>query len=141
MPDLSVYALKDDIPELTNLSNYALKSEIPQDRMKMAVVAFDLSKCPDDWTEYEKAHGRFIRGIDRGEPKIDPDGERQPGGLQSDELKSHTHTRDMPEPYSGGRGNSNRTKYQTNKEIESNPTGGLETRPKNVALLYCFRYQ
>lgn len=102
-----------------------------------AVIAFDLKECPAGWSEYEKAHGRFIRGIDRGDPKTDPQGERQPGSLQEDLLKSHTHTHKAPRHYNSGAGGHARAKPDGSGTTSA--TGGAETRPKNVALLYCRR--
>lgn len=39
------------------------------------------------FTEFKPAHGRFIRGIDKSGNKIDPEGKRSPGKLQSDSTK------------------------------------------------------
>ena len=102
-----------------------------------AVIAFDLASCPAGWSEYEKAHGRFIRGIDRGDPITDPQGERKPGSLQEDLLKSHTHTHKAPRGFNSGAGNHARAKPDSTGTTSA--TGGAETRPKNVALLYCRR--
>jgi hypothetical protein len=111
----------------------ALRQAVPSG----AVIAFDLKTCPPGWREYEKAHGRFIRGIDRGDPKVDPDGERQLGSLQNDQFKSHTHSQTAPRPYNSGAGNHARAKPDSSTSTGS--AGGKETRPKNVALLYCRR--
>lgn len=113
--------------------------EAVNNQFKSSVVPFALAQCPDGWKEYAPAYGRFVRGIDRGDPKIDPDGERQPGGLQNDAFKSHSHPYPFPEKYSGGSGNSLRTKYHTPLKKRTDPAGGSETRPNNVALLYCQR--
>lgn len=101
-----------------------------------AVIAFDLNTCPSGWSEYRQAYGRFIRGIDKGVTKTDPKGLRTPGDLQDDELKKHVHG-GLPIKYRGTSGGTYRTKYDQDRN--SKPTGGAETRPKNVALLYCRR--
>ena len=45
---------------------------------KGAVVPFAADKCPDPyWEEYPRAYGRFIRGIDKREQPVDPDGLRK----------------------------------------------------------------
>lgn len=62
------------------------------------------------------------------------------GAKQADDLKSHTHTvygvtggvfTSTGIFLSGTSGNGNQT---------SAPTGGTETRPKNIALLYCIKF-
>jgi hypothetical protein len=59
--------------------------------MPGSVVAFTTKSCPDGWREYDRAYGRFIRGIDKSGEKIDPDGIRDPGNLQNDAIKEHAH--------------------------------------------------
>lgn len=86
--------------------------------------------------------GEFIRGWDDGRG-VDPD--RNFGSNQEDELKSHTHTL---------KGNNRETissqstapgLWRDDAEEEATdedsilPTGGSETRPRNVALLYCIK--
>lgn len=100
-------------------------------------MAFDLASCPSGWTEYTAARGRFLRGIDNGAGN-DPDGTRAAGSTQEDDLKSHTHT--YFESY-----NANAQYASTNNESgnkggatsNSGSAGGAETRPKNVAVLFC----
>ena len=117
------------------------------DLPKGAVVAFDLAACPsDEWEEYKLAYGRFIRGIDKSGENIDPQGERNPGSHQDGEFKAHAHD-EHP-----AKGNNWHTNYQRNDPqatwgserggnkisgLRTAETGGPETRPKNVALLYC----
>jgi hypothetical protein len=55
--------------------------------LKGAVIAFDLPKCPEGWAEYQAAYGRFIRGLDRGAPRTDPDGQRPLAGFQTDAVQ------------------------------------------------------
>jgi hypothetical protein len=111
------------------------------------VVAFATSTCPPPWKTYEPAAGRFVRGIDAG-GHVDPDGIRSFGSLQSDGVGLHTHqmgtggadSSDMvaggatqrlahflPDGYNGG----------GPKQTSTNDNGISETRPKNVALMYC----
>lgn len=56
-----------------------------------AVMAFNLTTCPTNWSEYAPAYGRFIRGIDKSGTAVDPDGQRAPGAIQNDSLQNHTH--------------------------------------------------
>ena len=112
-----------------------------------AVVSFDLKRCPRGWEEYRPAYGVFIRGIDRGAQTRDPEGERVPGAYQEDTLGRHRHEyegkrarrgvtvdrgEDIEEIWQGG------DRRQTD-ERNTRRFGEAETRPKNVALLYCVR--
>jgi microcystin-dependent protein len=82
--------------------------------------------------------GEFIRGFDAGRGV---DSGRSFGTAQSDELKSHTHSATTWSPttdlvHSGfGAGKS-----PTKGTKSVNATGGTETRPRNIALLYCIKY-
>lgn len=117
-----------------------------------AVMAFDLTACPTGWSEYTAARGRFLRGIDNGAGN-DPGGTRAPGNTQGDDLRSHNHGVTPLDIYNtaafqindnsgdflvstdnaapGGNGTLRPNRYYTEN------SGGAETRPKNVAVLYC----
>ena len=111
-----------------------------------SVVAFDLSNCPSGWREYPRAYGRFIRGIDvLG--TTDPDRTRAKGNLQEDAIQNHSHSIEpvksaahnpgtqAPHGYgSGGLGNN----VASTTGVRSAKFSS-ETRPKNVALLYCIK--
>lgn len=112
-----------------------------------SVIAFNSTRCPAGWVEYEPAFGRFIRGIDPLGQGIDPNGIRAPGDLQDDDVGAHSHVYrgggssgrtsadrgdDQRELWHGGDSGQNNT-----RGTESNPAG--ETRPKNVSLLFCER--
>ena len=109
-----------------------------------AVVPFDREACPEiGWQEYKPAYGQFIRGVDRSGKNIDPDGERIVGNPQEDAFASHSH---QERPSTGPNW---LTKYlnkdgtwgderQGNKlGPQTGESGGHETRPKNIALLFC----
>jgi hypothetical protein len=102
-----------------------------------AIMAFDLTTCPTGWSEYTAARGRFLRGIDNGAGN-DPDGTRAPGNIQADEFKSHSHGVGV---LLGGATGSNGTPASGNGSANytrnTNATGGDETRPVNVAVLFC----
>jgi hypothetical protein len=100
-------------------------------------MAFDLTTCPAGWVEYTAARGRFLRGIDNGAGN-DPDGTRAPGNAQLDELKNHTHTYVQSQNNNGDYASTNQE--AANKGVVAgvtDATGGAETRPKNVAVLFC----
>jgi microcystin-dependent protein/sporulation protein YlmC with PRC-barrel domain len=62
------------------------------------------------------------------------------GAKQADDLKSHSHnyTRyNVTSPRtSGGTGNF----WSDTAEVATSATGGTETRPKNIAMLYCIKF-
>lgn len=116
-----------------------------------AVLSFDLAACPSGWSEYIPARGRFVRGIDPTGAS-DPDGVRTAGNVQADDFRAHSHhvpafdvsntaafvindssgdqivsSDNLPPSY----GEFRTTRYSTAS------SGGTETRPVNVALLYC----
>ncbi len=116
-----------------------------------AVIAFNDDKCPDiGWEEYKPAYGHFIRGIDKSKSG----GQRLQGSQQQDSYPKHTHRAYMQvgaEPArasagakshraAGGHGMaaSGSERYETNEFLQSAGEGS-ETRPKNVALLYCIK--
>ncbi len=78
--------------------------------------------------------GEFIRGWDDGRGV---DSGRSLGSYQADELKSHTHNYTSSGP-SGGGGYSSRYGVPTTRTTAA--TGGNETRPRNLAFLYCIKY-
>jgi len=112
-----------------------------------AIMAFDLAACPTGWSEYTPAYGRFLRGIDKSGTGIDPAGTRTAGNVQADELRSHSHpfTDGAEWRVTSGIGGAYGLMNQGNFSGPSNragvvgATGGAETRPKNVAVLYCRR--
>jgi len=101
-----------------------------------AIMAFDLAACPTGWSEYTPARGRFLRGIDNGAGN-DPSGTRVAGSVQEDLFKSHNHG-------ISGFGNGSDINGGPLADSGARPanyfstsTGGTETRPKNVAVLFC----
>ena len=112
-----------------------------------AVVSFGLRECPKGWNEYEQAYGVFVRGIDRGMRKKDPDGEREPSSYQEDGLKRHRHEFEGDGARRGvtvDRGSfyDEIWKGGDRRQREDRRTtryGDAETRPKNIALLYCVK--
>lgn len=108
-----------------------------------SVIAFNSSdKCPEGWKHYEPAYGRFVRGIDLG-GNADPNGKRAAGTLQDDTFASHRHSRpkdvfNNERPYLDGGGGIGYGEDNGNPP-STGYTGDTETRPKNVALLYCIK--
>lgn len=80
--------------------------------------------------------GEFIRGWDNGRGV---DSGRGHATTQSDELKSHTHGISCYDNPSGGAratSGSSGNSYTVNTQS----TGGSETRPRNVAMMYVIEY-
>jgi|688.fasta_scaffold405625_1 microcystin-dependent protein len=81
--------------------------------------------------------GEFVRGFDDGRGV---DAGRVIGSAQADELKSHFHTYNSdsavgnfvtggPSPLNDG-----------SQTLNTGPSGGTETRPRNIALLACIAF-
>jgi hypothetical protein len=137
----------------TDVMQYALSYEpVVTDYVatpKHSVLAFANEECPAGWVPYELAQGRFIRGVDP-KAKLDwkiVDGERVPrqfNDVQEDTLQHHTHTtkwHDAGSPPGGSRDLEYPSESGTPVPSSEGERGrmGEETRPKNVALLYCIR--
>jgi microcystin-dependent protein len=86
--------------------------------------------------------GEFVRGWDDGR-SIDTG--RAFGSSQSDAFKSHNHTstQDLENPNSSGitQGAGGRSHgVIPSGTVITNPSGGTETRPRNLSLMYCIKY-
>lgn len=80
--------------------------------------------------------GEFPRGWDDGRGV---DSGRSFGSAQADELKSHFHRQfNAGTDFGGGRHGLTRGGGQVFFNTDS--TGGTETRPRNIALLYCIKF-
>lgn len=119
-----------------------------------AIMAFDLASCPTGWTEYTAARGRFLRGIDNGAGN-DPDGTRASGATQADAFQGHTFSVSAFEWTIPTVGTGGSVAYTRNSNANDGsqplpfitgpntdgtngtPRTAAETRPKNVAVLYC----
>jgi len=110
------------------------------------VGSFNLASCPTGWSTSDGTagtvdlRGKFVRGLDLG-AGVDPS--RTLGTYQADDLKSHTHTMtNIPSNPIGSDGPIDTSNFasvndRTYITATSSATGGTETRPKNVALIYC----
>ena len=87
--------------------------------------------------------GEFIRGWDNGRG-ADPDATSRANGgdvvgsTQSDELKSHTHTGGYFRQYTATTSDLG-SGSQAYLEQNTGATGGSETRPRNVAMMYIIK--
>ncbi len=84
--------------------------------------------------------GQFIRGTS-ADSAVDPDGPRAALSSQADGLAAHVHNTDVQQvafPSWGGNGRGG--VQQSGVAAQTSSTGITETRPKNVALLYCIKW-
>ncbi len=84
--------------------------------------------------------GQFIRGTS-ADNTVDPDGPRAALDSQADGLGAHVHNTDVQSvafPSWGGSGRGGTVVGGVAAQTSS--TGITETRPKNVALLYCIKW-
>ena len=105
-----------------------------------AIMAFNLSDCPDGWTEYTPAQWRFLRGIDSTGTN---DTVRALGNIQDDAFEGHAHTITMNEKNNNGISPPWCVVWGAGqlytRTYTSTAVGWTETRPKNVAVLYCVK--
>ncbi len=114
-----------------------------------AVMAFHQDTCPAGWSEYTPARGRFLRGLDNGAGN-DPSGNRSVGQVQEDAFQGHWHGAYDVNGTAGvkggnyvnvkfryGRTESDVVKDPISNGVHGTPRTAAETRPKNVAVLYC----
>ncbi len=109
------------------------------------ISAFDLATCPTGWSEYTPARGRFLRGIDNGAGN-DPSGTRVAGAVQDMDTRFYKSTYEgsnQPGTYRGGPYDGDHWNRSTNsasytmQRVYQDWDTTRETRPKNVAVLYC----
>lgn len=85
-----------------------------------------------------ESRGEFLRGWDHGRGV---DLGRAIGSWQADEVKSHTHSISNQATY--GSGSSSGPQHQSAKvgdlATPTNPTGGNETRPRNLTVMWCIK--
>lgn len=110
-----------------------------ENSINSSVVAFVSQACPDGWVPYENAYGRFLRGIDPN-GTIDSDKKREIGSHQGDSFKAHTHTVGTSSNKNGYRNGGTQDGWHGGVSTTvSGEAGGGETRPKNVAVLFCIK--
>ena len=117
------------------------------------ISPFNLTTCPTGWKPADGTNGtpdlrgQFIRGLNdfgtgvRNDGKQDPEN-RSLGSYQSDEFKSHTHSTVQMIGDNNVDGVDSTTTHSGdhhNEARETGATGGNETRPKNIALIYCVK--
>ncbi|WP_241664961.1 tail fiber protein, partial [Pectobacterium polonicum] len=89
------------------------------------------------------ARGRFIRGWANGS-SVDPDFDREIGSIQNDSIAKHDHGGGItPRSTWGGHidgwGNDDAQGFDNYDPANTESSGGDETRPKNLALMYIIK--
>lgn len=127
-----------------------------------AIMAFYLADCPEGWTVADGENGtpdlrgRFIRGMDNmgiGAANVDPQSAlRTLGHEQMDAFQGHRHS-PLGQSFWGHNGGGAAgpalgsiawAPYSTTGDPTADASGiaprtSTETRPRNVALIYCMR--
>lgn len=133
-----------------NVSGLSIPDSVPVG----AIMSFYLSFCPSGWIAADGTNGtpdlrgQFVRGLNDFGTGVRSDGNQDPDGLgrvlgdwQVDAFKSHTHGMSL-NTQTGAYGTYFRTVHAVpNVDVRTTTDGnnGLETRPKNVALIYCMK--
>lgn len=133
------------INNINDLNTRISNTSIPS----WAVMAFNLSACPTWWNAANWSNWtpdlrwEFIRGWDNWKWV---DNGRVLGSWQNEDFKAHTHDTTLWlnvstwTPYYAARwANAWSNDNQWNRTISSSLTWWVETRPRNVALLYCIK--
>ncbi len=115
-----------------------------------SIMAFDLAICPAWWLPADGVaatpdlRGEFIRGWHSGMTgrQVSPTNttvSSAVGSWQEDMFRSHSHTTDNFNPSGWWRNSDGFTRWMSGMggTITSNATWWSETRPRNIALLYC----
>lgn len=100
-------------------------------------TTFNTGGEPAGFFRLPESRGEFLRGWDHGRGV---DAGRIPGSWQNDQLKSHNHGATLREAAAGG---GFTTIYfngtQTNSTSYIQAEGGVETRPRNLAVVWCIK--
>ncbi|MGY2375179.1 phage tail-collar fiber domain-containing protein [Pseudomonas sp. SDO524_S393] len=100
-------------------------------------TTFNTGNEPAGFFRLPESRGEFLRGWDHGRGV---DVGRTAGSWQSDQLKAHNHGITVREAAAGG---GFTTMYssgtQTNSSSYVQSEGGIETRPRNLAVMWCIK--
>lgn len=119
-----------------------LSISIPENYLEIKGQTLTRSGYPALFDAYEiegetfllpDTRGEFVRGLDNGRG-IDND--RTIGSAQGDMIKSHTHTY-FKDNVGGGTASAGGSGNGQN--AETGGTGGVETRPRNIAMIYIIK--
>lgn len=97
--------------------------------------SFNKGDEPAGYFRLPDSRGEFLRGWDHGRGI---DGGRVIGSWQADELKSHAHLLGVPVSASIASG-ANVVGTSAQNTLPSTLTGGDETRPRNLAVMWCVK--
>ena len=97
--------------------------------------SFNKGDEPAGYFRLPDSRGEFLRGWDHGRGV---DGGRVIGSWQADELKSHAHLLGVPVSASIASG-ANVVGTAAQNTLPTTLTGGGETRPRNLAVMWCIK--
>ena len=140
------------IPELNSRVGEIIASMLSPDKFALVYgsdwVLADGRPVPDN-SRYKAyvgpnapdLRGVFLRGRNYDRPPTDgnPSGDTPLGTYQVDELKSHDHGYTVYNDKIPRTGGSTADIWRNDKPARTTPTGGLETRPRNVTVNYYIR--
>ena len=126
-------------PGYLEVDNSLFKDTVYPDLASYLAKKFNLSGDPTGYTRLPESRGEFFRGWDHGRG-MDPG--RAVGSYQADAFKSHTHT---PPNQTGinsasvatGAKSLGGNNYDTLYNVGF--TGDTETRPRNLAVMWCIK--
>lgn len=124
-------------PGYLELDNSLFKDDLYPDLAAYLAKKFNLADDAAGYTRLPESRGEFFRGWDNGRGV---DVGRVLGSLQADQFKSHTHGIKVREAAAGGGFTTlypNGTQIPDDSFIQSE--GGAETRPRNLAVMWCIK--
>jgi len=135
--DVTIPASKDRLYEL-EARLIELEEQLSINSPEKVIIAVKDNRCPAGWRDYAPAYGMFIRGIDK---TGNTDTANRPhGNFQEQSIQSHSHPITVFPNKRAGKATYDRfnaANHEKRTTGKTTATGGKETRPKNVALLYC----
>ena len=124
-------------PGYLEVDNSLFKDDVYPDLATYLGKKFNNAGDAVGYTRLPESRGEFFRGWDHGRGV---DAGRTPGSWQNDQLKSHNHGVTVREAAAGGGFTtiySNGTQSNSSSYIQAE--GGVETRPRNLAVMWCIK--
>ena len=122
-------------PGYLEADNSLFKDDVYPDLAAYLAKTFNVAGDAAGYTRLPESRGEFFRGWDHGRGV---DAGRAIGSWQEDMFKSHTHRLQYGQNAGGGMGSPG---YQYTGTLNSGieATGGSETRPRNLVVMWCIK--
>jgi len=137
--EVTIPASKDRLYQL-EAKLIELEEQLAMNSPSKVIITVKENSCPEGWRDYAPAYGVFVRGIDK--TGNHDEANRPVGNFQEQSIQKHAHKVTV-----FGRKRSGKATYDrfdaasydgsSVKTTSEGETGTKETRPKNIALLYC----